>query len=104
MEYSVQFSLVTQSLLFHTLLLHAVGENGYSLIILCASVLNLARILKWVAISSSRGSSPPRDGNSVSPVAPALAGGSFNTGPPEDYPPAIFKSSSASFFANPKKN
>jgi len=28
-----------------------------------------ARILEWVAISSSRGSSPPRDGNCVSCVS-----------------------------------
>ena len=35
----------------------------------------LSRILEWVAISSSRESSQPRDGTCIS----ALAGGSFNT-------------------------
>ena len=37
-----------------------------------------ARILEWVAISSSRGSSQPRI-ESASPMAPALAGGFFTT-------------------------
>ena len=37
-----------------------------------------ARILEWVAISSSRGSSRPRDRTSIS----ALAGGFFTTEPP----------------------
>ena len=37
-----------------------------------------ARILEWVAISSSRGSSQPRDGTHIS----ALAGGFFTTEPP----------------------
>jgi len=37
-----------------------------------------ARILEWVAISFSRGSSQPRDGTPVS-LAPALAGGIFTT-------------------------
>ena len=41
----------------------------------------LARILEWVAISSSRGSSWPRD-QSASPAALALAGGLFTTEPP----------------------
>ena len=35
-----------------------------------------ARILEWVAMSSSRGSSPPRE------ESPALAGGFFTTEPP----------------------
>ena len=39
------------------------------------------RILEWVAISSSRGSSQPRD-QTPSPVSPALAGGFFTTEPP----------------------
>ena len=38
-----------------------------------------ARILKWVALSSSKGSSQPRNGTLVSP---ALAGGFFTTVPP----------------------
>ena len=38
-----------------------------------------ARILQWVAMPSSRGSSRPRDGIHVS-YAPALAGGFFTTG------------------------
>ena len=37
-----------------------------------------ARILEWVAISSSRGSSRPRDQTHIS-VSPALAGGFFTT-------------------------
>ena len=37
---------------------------------------SLARILEWVAMSSSRGSSPPRE------ESPALAGGFFTTEPP----------------------
>lgn len=40
-----------------------------------------ARILEWVAISSSRGSSQPTD-QSTSPAAPALAGGFFTTESP----------------------
>ena len=40
-----------------------------------------ARILKWVAISFSRGSSPPRV-ELAFPVSPALAGGFFITQPP----------------------
>ena len=40
-----------------------------------------ARILEWVAISFSRGSSRLRDGTRVS-VSPALAGGSFTIEPP----------------------
>ena len=38
----------------------------------------LARILEWVAISFSRGSSPPRDQTHVS----CIAGGFFTTVPP----------------------
>ena len=38
-----------------------------------------ARILEWVAIPSSRGSSWPRDRTLVS-MSPALAGGFFTTG------------------------
>ena len=41
-----------------------------------------ARILEWVAISFSRGSSQPKD-QSPSPVSPALAGTFFTTEPPE---------------------
>ena len=41
-----------------------------------------ARILEWVAISSSRESSQPRDQTQVSPVSPALAGIFFTTEPP----------------------
>ena len=39
-----------------------------------------ARILEWVAISSSRGSSPPRDQTHVS-CNPAVSGGFFTTEP-----------------------
>ena len=42
-----------------------------------------ARILEWVAISYSRGSSRPRD-RPMSPVSPAMAGGLFTTAPPRD--------------------
>ena len=43
-----------------------------------------ARILEWVAMPSSRGSSQPSDqwSNQVSLMSPALAGGSFTTEPP----------------------
>jgi len=41
-----------------------------------------ARILEWVAISFSRGSSQPRDQTHIS-MSPALAGGFFTTAPPE---------------------
>ena len=37
-----------------------------------------ARILEWVAMPSSRGSSDPR----IEPASPALAGGFFTTAPP----------------------
>ena len=40
-----------------------------------------ARILEWGALSSSRGSSQPRD-QIVFPVSPALAGVFFTTTPP----------------------
>ena len=40
--------------------------------------ISQARILDWVAISSSRGSSRPR----IKPVSPALAGGFFTIEPP----------------------
>ena len=40
-----------------------------------------ARILKWVAISSSRGSSHPQM-ELLSPASPALAGRYFTTAPP----------------------
>ena len=40
-----------------------------------------ARILEWVAISYSRGSSQPRDGTPVSCVS-CIRGGFFTTGPP----------------------
>ena len=40
--------------------------------------INLARILEWVAISSSRGSSNP----GIKPRSPVLAGGFFTTEPP----------------------
>ena len=44
-----------------------------------SSVLEIlqARLLEWVAISFSRGSSPPRDQNGVS----CIAGGFFTTEP-----------------------
>ena len=41
-----------------------------------------ARIPEWVSISSSRGSSPPRDRISMSLVSPALADGSLSLAPP----------------------
>ena len=44
-------------------------------------VIFQARILKWVAISSSRGSSHP-EMELLSPAPPALAGRSFTTVPP----------------------
>ena len=44
----------------------------------CVYGISQARILEWVAISSSRGSSRARDQTRV-PVAPALAGGFFTT-------------------------
>ena len=44
-----------------------------------------SRILEWVAISSSRGSSQPRDGTHIS----CIAGGFFTTEPPGK-PPGIF--------------
>ena len=37
------------------------------------------RILEWVAVSFSSGSSPPRDQTCIS----CIAGGFFTTGPPE---------------------
>ena len=40
-----------------------------------------ARILEWVAVPSSRGSSQPRDGTQVS-MPPAVAGTFFTTLPP----------------------
>ena len=40
-----------------------------------------ARILGWVAISFSRGSSQPRDQRDASPAFPALAGGFFTIEP-----------------------
>ena len=42
--------------------------------------ISRARILEWVATSSSRRSSPPRD-EARTPMAPALAGGFFTTEP-----------------------
>ena len=48
--------------------------------------ISQAGILEWVAISSSRGSSGPRnqtpDSCLLSPVSPALAGGFFTVEPP----------------------
>ena len=44
-------------------------------------VISQARILEWVAISYSRGSSPPMDQTHIS-ASPALAGGFFTTEPP----------------------
>ena len=41
-----------------------------------------ARILEWVAISFSRGSSQPRDRTHISRVSPASAGRFFTTEPP----------------------
>ena len=51
---------------------------------MCSSVHEVfqARILEWVAISSLRGLPDPGI-KLVLPAAPALAGGSFPTGPPE---------------------
>ena len=43
--------------------------------------ISQARILEWVAISSSRGTSPPRDPTHISCVS-ALAGGFFTAEPP----------------------
>ena len=43
-----------------------------------------ARILEWVAISFSRGSSRPRD-QTASFASPALAGGFFTLVPPEEH-------------------
>ena len=43
------------------------------------------RILKWVAMPSSRGSSPPRNQTHVS-QSPALAGGFFTTSPTREAP------------------
>ena len=43
--------------------------------------ISQAKILKWVAISFSRGSSQPRDPR-IEPESPALAGGFFTTTPP----------------------
>ena len=40
--------------------------------------ISQARILEWVAIFSSRGSSPPRDRTCVSSVSPVLAGDSLS--------------------------
>ena len=40
-----------------------------------------ARILEWVAISSSKGSSPPRDQTPVSLVSPALADNPLSLAP-----------------------
>ena len=45
-----------------------------------------ARVLEWVAISSCRVSSPPRD-RIQSPAAPALVGGFFTTGLPAQVNP-----------------
>ena len=39
-----------------------------------------ARILEWVVVLASRGSSQPRDRTQVSYASPALAGGFFTTG------------------------
>ena len=51
---------------------------------MCSSVHEVfqARILEWVAISSLRGLPDPGI-KLVLPADPALAGGSFPTGPPE---------------------
>ena len=43
--------------------------------------ISQARILEWVVISSSRGSSQPRDRSCISYIS-ALAGGFFTTRPP----------------------
>ena len=43
-----------------------------------------ARILEWVAISSSRGSSQPRDQTCI-PASPELSGRLFTTEPPGKY-------------------
>ena len=44
----------------------------------------LARLLEWVAISSSRGSSGPRD-QPASPASPALVGGFFTSAPQKTF-------------------
>ena len=46
-----------------------------------------ARILEWVAISSSRGSSPPRDRTHISCNSPTLQADSFFTTEPPAKPP-----------------
>ena len=49
-----------------------------------------ARILEWVAISSSRGSSPPRDQKCICCVS-CIAGGFFTAEPPgKSLLPSIF--------------
>ena len=68
------------------------AELGASCLTLCNTVdcsppgssvhgISQARVLEWVAISCSRGSSRPRDRTS-SLASPALAGGFFTTEPP----------------------
>ena len=48
----------------------------YSLPVSSAHEIFQARILEWVAVCYSRGSSQPRDGE---PMSPALAGAFFTT-------------------------
>ena len=59
----------------------------------------LAGILKWIAISYSRGSSQPREGTRASPAAPALAGGFFTTGKAMEYSSAIKKNETMPYAA-----
>ena len=58
------------------ILLEVRGLQSTRLVPLCVRLST--KILKWVAISFSRESSPPREGIRVSP---ALAGGFFTTEP-----------------------
>ena len=48
--------------------------------LLCPGILQ-TRILEWVAVPSSRGSSQPRDTTLLSLMSPTLAGGFFTTSP-----------------------
>ena len=79
-------SRVSDSLLLHRLqparLLHGISQ---------------ARVLEWIAISFSRGSSPPR-GQTSSLASPVLAGGFFTTGATWEAPSS--SSNNTSFFAS----
>ena len=61
-----------------------------------------ARILEWVAISSSRGFSQPRDQTCVSCVSPALQAGSLPLAPPgKSQKPLIISGGSVLFLPCP---